>query len=110
MTLELRRGLTQHGHVLFLDAQKWDMNRSGWPHIGPCIADNEHKVCVAGDALCVAESIVETHRWVTSEAVVETKNLLTVKKIRSGQMINQISLLQLGTDQLGFENVCKLVV
>ena len=38
LTMELRR----YGDVLFLDAQKTDINKPGWVYIGPCVKNNEN--------------------------------------------------------------------
>ena len=44
--------LLQYGDTLFLDAQKRQYNKMGWPYIGPIVKTNE--LCVR----YVAESIV----------------------------------------------------
>jgi hypothetical protein len=46
MLLEGREDLVRCGDVLFLDPMKRDCNRPGWPHIGPCVKDNENMVRV----------------------------------------------------------------
>ena len=52
MTVHMKKSLLQFGDILFLDAQKRQYNRMGWPYIGPVIKTSEF--CVR----CVAESIV----------------------------------------------------
>lgn len=60
---EMRQDLIRYGNVLFLDACKKDLNRPGWPYIGPAVKDSENKVRVVSECLCLAESH-EMYEWV----------------------------------------------
>ena len=40
--IEMRSDLRRYGDVLFLDAQKTDINKPGWVYIGPCVKNNEN--------------------------------------------------------------------
>jgi hypothetical protein len=62
MTAEMRRNAVLYGDVLFLDAQKRQMNHAGWPYIGPVIKNAEHKPRVAAESLHLEED-TETYEW-----------------------------------------------
>jgi hypothetical protein len=51
-----------YGSVLFLDAQKRQMNRSGWPYIAPCVKNSEFQLRVAAESLVLQEDIA-TYAW-----------------------------------------------
>jgi hypothetical protein len=45
-----------YGDLLFLDCKKKDMNHLYWPYIGPTIVNNENKIGVMVESLCIEES------------------------------------------------------
>jgi hypothetical protein len=63
MLPEMKADAARYADIMFLDASKRDMNNLGWPYIGPCIKDNENKVRVVSECLCIAETI-ENYSWV----------------------------------------------
>ena len=59
----MRRNAVLYGAVVILDAQKRQMNASGWAYVGPCIKNSEFLPRVAAESLHVQED-AETYRWV----------------------------------------------
>jgi hypothetical protein len=53
---EMRQDLLQFGDALFLDSKKRHFNTMNWPIIGPCVKDQDMKVCVVTESICVEES------------------------------------------------------
>ena len=97
MTSQMRYHARRYGHILCLDAQKRQMNSSGWPYIAPVVKDNEMKVAVA------AESIVteETHWFyiwiIKSMAKIEPQFILSdIDIIFADQKITSTVLQELG--------------
>jgi len=56
MTSYMRNLWIRYGDLLFLDCKKKDMNRLYWPYIGPTIVNNENKIGVVVESLCIEES------------------------------------------------------
>ena len=61
--------LIRFGDILFLDAQKRDMNKPGWPYIGPVVKDSELQVRTVCECLCISESI-EIYQWILNKLTV----------------------------------------
>lgn len=67
----IRRRLIRFGDVLFLDSQKRQFNKIGWPYIGPTIMTNENIVGLNSKALVLIESN-EMYTWILeAKAVME---------------------------------------
>ena len=48
MSFTMKKRLLQYGDILYLDAQKRQYNKMGWPYIGPIVKTNDFSVrCVA---------------------------------------------------------------
>lgn len=62
MTATMRRNAVRFGDILFLDAQKRQMNLSGWPYIALVIKTSEHKIGLIAEGLHVEESI-DAYAW-----------------------------------------------
>jgi hypothetical protein len=60
---ETRQDLLRFGDALFLDSQKRQFNAMNWPHIGPCVKDQEMKVWVVAKTICVEKS-TRMYAWV----------------------------------------------
>ena len=104
MLPEMRQDAIRYGDLLFLDAQKRDMNTPGWPYIGPCVKDNENKVRVIAECLCISESL-ENYVWVL-KSMVEMEpqfSLQKVKLIFADQFITDNIL-----DELNIKSTCTL--
>ena len=56
MTAQMRYHARIYGHVMCLDAQKRQMNSSGWPYIAPIVKDNEMKVALAAESIVIEEN------------------------------------------------------
>ena len=63
MTPRMRYNLVRYGNIMFLDSQKRQYNRHGWPYIGPVVKTNENKIAVACEAIVTSENI-DTYVWV----------------------------------------------
>ena len=63
MTNSMRQSLLRYVHVLFLGAQKRQMNKMGWPYIGPVVMNNEFHVHTCCEAIVISEDI-DTHLWI----------------------------------------------
>jgi len=63
MTSYMRNLWIRYGDLLFLDCKKKDMNRLYWPYIGPTIINNENKIGVVVESLCIDE-LEETYSFV----------------------------------------------
>ena len=59
----MRSDLSRYDDILFLDAQKKDINQLGWVYIGPCIKTNENEVRVTCECLSIVEDLA-TYQWV----------------------------------------------
>ena len=68
MFLEGRESLVRYGDVLFLDAMKRDYNESGCPYIGTCVKDNENKVLVMAELICISDNH-EMYNWILRSMV-----------------------------------------
>ena len=66
---EQHDGLIKFGDILFLDAQKRDMNKPGWPYIAPVVKDSELQVRTVCECLCISESI-EIYQWILNTLTV----------------------------------------
>ena len=101
---EMKQDAIRYGNLLFLDAQKRDMNSPGWPYIAPCVKDNENKVRVIAECLCISESI-ENYVWVLKSIVDMEKRfrLSNVDIIFADQFITETLLVE-----LGIKNTCTL--
>jgi hypothetical protein len=53
---EMRHDLLRFGDALFLDSQKRQFNTMNWPYIGPCVKDQNMKVRIVTESICVEES------------------------------------------------------
>ena len=54
---DMHQHFLRYGDILFLDAQKRDMNKPGWPYIGPVVKDNENKIRLVTECICISESM-----------------------------------------------------
>ena len=104
MLPEMRNDLLRFGDVLFLDACKKDMNRAGWPYIGPCVKDSENQVRVVAECLAITERN-ETYAWVLECMARDESNwkLDGLRLIFGDQLISD-GLLQ----RLGIQESCIL--
>ena len=57
MTPRMRYNLVRYGNIMFLDSQKRQYNRLGWPYIGPVIRTNENKIAVTAESIVISEDI-----------------------------------------------------
>ena len=62
MTATMRRNAAMYGDVLFLDAQKRQMNASGWPYIALVVRTSEFKVGLAAESIHVEEAM-DAYAW-----------------------------------------------
>ena len=104
MLPEMKVDLIRYGNILFLDAQKRDIKRPGWPYIAPCVKDNENTVRVTSECLCISESI-ENYAWVLSSmASMEPRfKLNMIRIIFADQFLTQALL-----EELKIEDTCIL--
>lgn len=104
MTHGMRRNLIRFGDVLFLDYQKRQFNKLGWPYIGPAIMTNNHTIGVTSEAVVLTESI-EMYAWILkAQSVIEHRwNPSKVIMIFADGLITP-KLLQI----LGIEKSCIL--
>ena len=73
MTKSMRQSLLCYAQVSFLDAQKRQMNKMGWPYIGPVVMNNEFHVQTCCEAIVTSEDI-DTYLWIIqSMANIERK-------------------------------------
>ena len=63
MTLTMKRMLLQYGDILFLDAQKRQYNKMGWPYIGLVITTNESCVRYVAESIVIKEHTA-MYKWV----------------------------------------------
>ncbi len=56
VTKYMRHLWIRYGDILFLDCKKKDMNTLYWPYIGPTVVNNENKIGVVVESLCIEES------------------------------------------------------
>ena len=63
MTPRMRYNLIRYSNIMFLDSQKRQYNRLGWPYIGPVVRTNENKTAVTAEAIVTSEN-VDTYVWV----------------------------------------------
>ena len=80
MLPEMHQDLLRYGDILFLDAQKRDMNKPGWPYIGPVVKDNENKIRVVTECICISESM-EMYQWII-EAMKDMELIYSRNNIR----------------------------
>ena len=66
--LEVREALVRQGDDIFLDAMKREYNEPGWTYIGPCVKDNQNKVFVKAECICISEN-QEMYNWILSSMV-----------------------------------------
>ena len=100
MFLEGRQALVRYGGVLFLGAIKRDYNEPGWPYIGPCVKDNERKVRVTAECICISDNH-EMYNWIIG-IMVEMEHQFSLNQIRfifSDQLITQEMIVQLGVEE-----------
>ena len=63
MTPFMRQNLLRYSSIMFLDAQKRQMNKMGWPYIGPVIINNKRRVQTCCEAIVTSEDI-DTYSWI----------------------------------------------
>ena len=63
MTSYMRLNLLRNSSIMFLDAQKRQMNKMGWPYIGPVVMNNEFHVQPCCEAIVTSEDI-DTYVWI----------------------------------------------
>ena len=100
MFLEVREALVRYGDVIFLEAMKRDYNKPGWPYIGPCVKDNENKVRVTAEFICISENN-EMYNWIL-RSMVEMEPRFSLNQIRfifADQLITQKMIVQLGVKE-----------
>ena len=93
----MRSDLCRYGDILFLDAQKKDMNKPGWVYIGPCIKTNENEVRVTCECLSIVEDLA-TYQWVIEmmEKMEITFSRHKIRFIYCDQLITSSLLSNLG--------------
>lgn len=84
MTATMRRNAVLHGEVLFLDAQKRQMNDSGWPYKAAVIKNSEFKPRVAAESLHLQEDTPSYSWLLTSMQSMEPMFQLTKVSIIFG--------------------------
>jgi hypothetical protein len=82
MTPEMRRNAARYSDLLFLDAQKRQMNSSGWPYIAPVVKNSEFKVAEAAASI-VLEEDTSTYVWV----------LQTMTELEPQFLLDKISII-----------------
>ena len=100
MTHNMRYNLLRYSRVLFLDAQKRQMNIMGWPYIGPVVINNEYHVTTCYEAIVTSEDI-ETYTWIIQAmASIETDwSMSDIKIIFADGLLTNKFLVDL--------NICK---
>ena len=100
----MRQNLVRYGNVLFLDSQKRQFNKTGWPYIGPAIMTNDNKVGVTSESIVLIESI-EMYTWILQVmAIMETRWIPSnVRLIFAYGLITTRLLFN-----LGIEDTCVL--
>ena len=101
---EMRQDLLRFGEALFLDSQKRQFNSMNWPYIGPCIKDQEMKVRVVTESICVEES-TRMYRWVL-EMMHDMEPRFSLNNIRLIFGDKGITLTLL--ESLGIDRTCLL--
>ena len=104
MNPRMRYNLRRYGNIMFLDSQKRQYNRHGWPYIAPVIKNNENKIAVTCEAIVTSENI-DTYVWV----------LKSIESIEKGWPPSKLSIVYadgLLTDRfltdLGISDSCIL--
>jgi hypothetical protein len=97
MTAQMRYHARRYGHVLCLDAQKRQMNSSGWPYIAPVVKDNEMKVALAAESIVIEENHGFYIWIIKSMAEIEPRFILSdIAIIFADQKITTTVLQELG--------------
>jgi hypothetical protein len=84
MTPEMRRNAARYSSVVCLDAQKRQMNSSGWPYIAPVVKDSEFKVAEMCAAIVLEESTAAYCWTLNAAAQIEPEFKLEEVKIFFG--------------------------
>ena len=104
MTALMRYNLKRFSHILFLDAQKRQMNKVSWPYIGPSVLNSENRVAVVSESIVTSEDL-ETYTWLI-KAMLEIEPMWSLSLIdiiySDGFMTNTL------LTNLGIENSCIL--
>jgi hypothetical protein len=97
---KMRQDLLRFGDSLFLDSQKRQFNSMNWPYIGPCVKDQDMKVRVVCESICVEES-TRMYAWVVRmlNEMEPRFSLHNIRLIFGDQGITQTLLETLGIDQ-----------
>lgn len=97
---EMRQDLLRFGDSLFLDSQKRQFNSMNWPYIAPCVKDQDMKVRVVCESICVEES-TRMYSWVVKmlNEMEPRFQLSNIRFIFGDQGITQSLLETLGIDQ-----------
>jgi hypothetical protein len=104
MTAQMRCHARRYGSVLCLDAQKRQINSSGWPCIAPVVKDNKMKVAVAAKSI-VNEETNEFYIWILkSMAEIEPRFQLANTRIVFADQKLTDTILQ----ELGITTTCAL--
>ena len=97
MTHGMRRNLIRFGDILFLDSSKRQLNKIGWPYIGPAVMTNEWRVRTVSEAVVLSESIA-MYTWILQAmAVMEPRWQPTnIRLIFADGLITKRLLINLG--------------
>jgi hypothetical protein len=99
MVPEMRQQLLCYRDVIFR-CPKRDMNKPGWPYIGPSVRDSENQVTVLTESICIAETL-EIYEWIllSMEAMEPRFSLKSVILLFADQFITQQLLKNLGMEE-----------
>ena len=104
MTPRNRYNLIRFGNIIFLDAQKRQMNEFCWPYIGPVIKNGENKVGTVCESIVTGETL-SFYVWILKmmEETEPTWKLSNIKIIFADNFIAEELL-----SSLGIEDTCTL--
>ena len=93
--LEGREALVCYVDVRFLDAMEREYNKLGWPYIGTCVKDNENKVSVTAECICISGNH-KMYNWILRR-MVEMEPLFSLNRIHF--IFSQEMMVQLGVEE-----------
>ena len=102
MTGTMKQNWKVYGDTVFLDMQKKEFNKLGWPYFGPTMLDCESRIVQGAEAIVLEESN-DMYAWVLkSMEEMEPSRKLNSVQMMFGDCVIHDSLLEL----LGISEIC----